>query len=273
MQSAASETIVVTGASSGIGRELAIQLAAPGKEIWLIGRDEQRLADTGARVAEKGGAARVVRMDLSDIGACGEFLEGTFPAGKKVDQVYLSAAVTLFGETKDILAEDWENLYHTNLVSPIQWTHHFYKEMVARREGRIVLISSLAGYAGYPGATAYATMKGGLLGLFRSLWHEAKEHGVSIHLAAPGYVRTRIYESAIFRRTSYEKTMEIIRKMGFGMEEANEMAAGILSEVKKGKGDFALPRYASLLRWVALRMPWVISPMHAKMMKLFRSAA
>lgn len=267
------ETIVVTGASSGIGRELAIQLAAPGREIWLVGRDEKRLAETRDAIASKGGEAKIVTLDLSDLEVSARYLDETFPSERRVDQVYLSAAVTLFGEAQDILPEDWDRLYKTNLLSVVQWTHHFYRGMVERRGGRIVLISSLVGYAGYPSATVYATMKGGLVGLFKSLWHEARDHGVSIHLASPGYVRTRIYEVATFRGTSYEKTMEVIKGMGFGLEEPDEMAEMIISKVAKGKSEFAIPGYAALVKWIAPRMPWVLSPMHARMMKLFRSAS
>lgn len=270
MAQAPAGTIVITGASSGIGRELAIQLAEPGKEIWLVGRNEARLGEVARIVAEKGAVPMTLRLDLSDLTASSEALRTHFPAEKQIDTVYLSAAVTLFGEVKDTLAEDWELIYRTTLLSPVQWVQHFYAAMVARKSGRIVLVSSLAAYAGYPTATAYATMKAGMLGLYRSLVHEGKAHNVAIHIASPGYVDTNIYKSAVFRKTSFERTMMQIESLGFPILSAARTAEVILRSVRRGKREFALPGYASFMIWLAPRAPILIGMVHARIVKRFR---
>ncbi len=270
MQSPPAEIFVVTGASSGIGRELAIQLAAPNRVIWLIGRDRERLEEVSAVVRAKGAVPEIARMDLSDLAAADRFLNETFPAGSQADAVYLAAAVTLFGEVQDTLSEDWDQIYRTNLLSPVQWARHFYSNMVEHKRGKIILVSSLAAYAGYPTATAYATMKAGLLGLYRSLWHEGKSHGVSIHIASPGYVDTGIYKSAVFRKTTYEKTMNLIKGLGFRILSAEDSAGRILHAVGRGRSEFAFPAYASSMKWVAPRMPLIIDVVHEKMIKSFR---
>lgn len=267
------QTIVVTGASSGIGRELALQLAEPGREIWLIGRDEGRLDQVAAEVRAKGAVPRVSRLDLSNEEASSRFLEENFPESKQVDAVYLAAAITIFGEVKDTLPEDWQRIYQTNLLSPVQWTLHFYRNMVRRRAGKIVIISSLAAYAGYPTAAAYATMKAGLLGLFRSLVFEGKQHNVELHLASPGYVDTGIYKTAIFRKTSYEAVMRQIESLGFRVLSAERTSRDILRAVRRGKGEFALPAYASIMKWAAPRFPKLINVVHSKILKSFRQAS
>jgi short-subunit dehydrogenase len=265
--------IVVTGASSGIGRELALQMAAPGVELWLIGRDEARLDEVSALVAARGAHPRVAVMDLSDIENAGHFLDDCFPEGKRVDEIYLAAAVTLFGEVKDTFASDWQLAYQTNLLSPVQWAVHFYKGMVAAGAGRIVIISSLAAYAGYPTAAGYATMKAGLLGLYRSLVHEGKFHHVNIHIASPGYVDTNIYKRAIYRNTTYEKVMEQIQALGFRVLSASDTAAIILAKVRRGKRQFAMPFYASFFKLIATRCPAVIDLIHNKILKSFRQTS
>lgn len=270
MQQTGTETIVVTGASSGIGRELAIQLAAPGREIWLIGRDSGRLGEVSGKVRTKGAIPHVVQLELADLDGVARFLNENFPAEKPAAAIYLAAAVTLFGEVKDTLPEDWERIYRINLLSPVQWMHHFYSNMVSARSGKIVLISSLAAYAGYPTATAYATMKAGLLGLYRSMRHEGEAYGVGFHIASPGYVDTGIYKSAVFRGTSYERTMSQIKSMGFRILSAEETAKVILSSVRRGESEFALPAYASIMKWIARRLPMLIELIHAKIMKRFR---
>jgi len=266
------ETIVVTGASSGIGRELAIQLSKPGCEIWLVGRNMERLEQVAGQARSKGAMPRIVELELSDMEGAGLFLTDAFPPGKRVDAVYLAAATTLFGEVKDTFPEDWDQIYLTNLLSPIQWTRHFYEGMVEAKAGTLVIVSSLAAYAGYPTATAYATMKAGLLGLFRSLWYEGKSHGISVHLVSPGYVDTGIYRSAIFRKTTYEKTMSDISQLGFNVIPADRSASLIIDSVRRGEKEFAFPAYASVMKWASPRMPFLIKLVHSKMIKSFRNS-
>lgn len=273
MHEVAGETIVVTGASSGIGRELAIQLSRPGCEIWLVGRDRDRLDQVAEQARLKGAVPVVVELDLSDIEDAGRFLEETFRPDKRVDAVYLVAAITIFGEVRDTLPEDWDRIYRTNLLSPIQWVRHFYATMVAAKAGKIVMVSSLAAYSGYPTATAYATMKAGLLGLFRSLWYEGRSHGVAIHLASPGYVDTGIYRTATFRKTSYDKTMCQIDSLGFDVISAESSATRILRSVGRGESEFAFPAYASLMKWIAPRMPFLIDIVHTRIVNCFRKTS
>jgi short-subunit dehydrogenase len=273
MPEVATQTILVTGASSGIGRELAIQLAGPGCEIWLVGRNLERLEQVAELTRSKGAVPRIVQLDLSDIDEADRFLVANFPSGKRVDAVYLVAAVTLFGEVRDTLPEDWDKIYRTNLLSPVQWIRHLYAGMVQAKAGTIVIVSSLAAYSGYPTATVYATMKAGLLGLFRSLWYEGRSHGVSFHLASPGYVDTGIYRSATFRKTSFDKTMRQIESLGFGVISADDSAARILRAVRRGKKDFAFPAYASVLKWIAPRSPSIVGLIHSKIIKGFRQTS
>lgn len=267
------ETIVVTGASSGIGRELAIQLSHPDREIWLVARNRDRLEEVAECVRSNGGTPRVVELDLSDIKGAGQFLAENFPPGKKVDAIFLAAGVTLFGEVRDTLAEDWDRIYRTNLLSPVQWTRHFYAGMVDRQGGTIVIVSSLAAYAGYPTATAYATMKAGLLGLFRSLWHEGQHYNVAVHLASPGYVDTGIYRSAIFRKTCYDKTMHQIRSLGFEVISAERSATTIIKSVNAGCREFAFPAYASVMKWLAPKLPFVMTFVHRRIVNSFRQSS
>lgn len=273
MEESADRRILVTGASSGVGRELAIRSAAPGVSLWLLGRNRVRLTEVADRVRAKGASVTTVELDLLDLEAAGEFLRSSFPEGFRVDRVYLAAAITAFGEVRETLPEDWDRLYRMNLLSPVQMARHFYANMAKQGHGEIVLISSLAAYAGYPTATAYATMKAGLLGLHRSLWQEGRVHGVSVHHVSLGYVRTGIYKSAIYRKTDYESTMSSIRKMGLKIISPERAAEGIVRSVDKGRHDFGVPAYASLMKWTAPRFPFLIGLIHSRIMGIFRSGS
>lgn len=265
------ERIVITGASSGIGRDLAIQMAAAGKELWLVGRDSKRLNEVALAVESKGATANQVILDLNDLEACERFLGGRLVAAGRVDCLYFVAGISIFGEVKDLPPEDWGRVYKTDLLAAAQWTAEIYKSMVANGCGRIVLVSSLAGYAGYPTSVPYAAMKAGMLGLYRTLSHEGRPYGVTVHIASPGYVETGIFKSAIYRGSSLEKTMRLIKSLGFGLISSAEAASAILRRVKRGSTEFAFPWYASLMAWTAQRFPIVTRPIHAIILKRFRN--
>ena len=266
-------TIVITGASSGIGRELAIQSATPGVLVWLIARTRADLESVAEAVRQRGAEARIAVLDLADLDAASAFLDANFPVGSTVDELHLAAAVTEFGEVRDMVPEDWDLIHRTNLLSPVQWVVHFYRNMVEARKGRIILVSSLAAYAGYPTAVAYATAKAGLLGLYRSLVHEGKAWGVDVFIASPGYVDTPIYRKAVFRNTTFEKTMRDIKSLGFRILSSGEAAETILRKVRGGKNEFAFPAYASLMKWIAPRFPLFIAIIHQRIVKAFRAPA
>lgn len=261
--------IVVTGASSGIGYELALQLAAPGRRIHLVARSEEKLDALAVQIRTAGAEAVVLPLDLSEIEEAGVALERLL-ADVKVDELYLAAAVSIFGEVKDIQAEDWDRIYRTDLLSVAQWTQMVYSQMASRRSGRIVTIGSLSSYAGYPTSVPYAAMKAGLLGLYKTLRYECKQVGVKVHFVAPGYVDTPIFDTAIYRRSNSQATRQQINEMGFGMLSPKESARLILLGVAAEKGEIVFPGYAKLLSWLAPRFPWLLNPIHNRMVKRFR---
>lgn len=263
--------IVITGASSGIGRALALQLAAPGRTLWLVARRGTLLEEVAARAREAGADARPVELDVADSAAAAGFLAGELDGGRVVDEAYLAAAVSVFGEVRDLRVEDWQAVYRIDLLGCVQWVHALYAGMVPRRGGRIVIVGSVAGCAGFPTSVPYAAMKAGLLGLCRSLWAEARRHGVQVQLALPGFVDTPIYRDAIYRGSTYEQNMRRIAALGFGMISAEDAAARILRQAGRGRRRFAFPWYAALLAALAPRLPWALRSLHRKLVEGFRN--
>jgi short-subunit dehydrogenase len=273
MAAGGQRVIVVTGASSGIGRALAGRLAHPGVKLWLIGRCTERLAEVVATVRERGAEACPAVIDLRESGAAADFLEGTLAREERLDEVYLVAALSLFGEVKDLWLEDWRAIYQTNLLAVAQWMTALYPRLVAQGSGRLVIVSSLAAYAGYPTSVPYATMKSGLLGMFRSLTHEAGRHGVQVHLVSPGYVETGIYRSAIYRKTDCESVLRQVRALGFRMIAAERAAELTLHGIARGRREIVFPGYARALVWVGTHFPWVLRRLHRRVMKSFLKEA
>jgi short-subunit dehydrogenase len=255
------KTYLITGASSGIGRELARQLAGPGTKLHLIGRCLERLEAVAGEVRQAGGIALPTALDLSHVEEAARFLEQTLD-GEPIDEAYLGAAKSIFGFVEDAEPGDWEELYRTNLLSVVQWAQFLFRKMVNQRAGKLVLIGSLASFSGYPTATPYATMKAGLLGLGRSLRYEGIDYGVEVYLACPGYVSTRIFESAIYRKTSLAAALDHIKHQRFPVLEADDAARRILKKTRGRPREFAFPAYATFLAWTAPRIPWLLKMIH-----------
>ena len=184
-------TILITGASGALGRAIALRLAAPGVLLNLWGRDAIRLAETAAAATEQGASVRETLFDLEDAkGAAARLIEEDQISG--FDEAYLVAGI---GETRAIgdRVESPDLVARTvliNFAAPAAMASAMADRMTGRHSGRIVLIGSAAGHHSLPFANAYSGSKAGLARFADALRLAAKPHGVSVTLAAPGFLDT-----------------------------------------------------------------------------------
>ena len=185
-----SKTALVTGASQGIGREIAKALAVQGARVVVAARSEDKLNDLVAEIGESGGLAHALALDLSQPESMGEAL-GTLPDDfAAVDILVNNAGITADGLFLRMKLEQWESVLRTNLTGTFALTKEITKGMIRRRYGRIIQISSVVGLMGNPGQTNYAASKAGLIGFSKSLAREIGARGVTVNVVAPGYVET-----------------------------------------------------------------------------------
>ncbi|MCV2488849.1 SDR family oxidoreductase [Geodermatophilus sp. YIM 151500] len=179
----------VTGAGTGIGREIALRLAAEGADVVLTGRSTGPMEEVAGQVRAGGRRALVVPMDLRDpasIRAAAEAAEAEFG---RVDVLVNNSGVG--GPSKpmwEIDPEEWEDTFRVNVTGTFLACRAFLPGMVARRSGSVVVIGSVTGKRPLVNRTPYAASKTALIGMVRTLAWELGPHGVRVNLVSPGGV-------------------------------------------------------------------------------------
>ncbi len=186
-------TALVTGASKGIGRAVATELAAAGLEVVVHGRDDDGLVRTCQEIARKGGAARPHRCDLRDDEALQTLVEQAAGA-EGLDVVVLNAGVGDSGLVAQARIRRWDEILQVDLRAPMLLTALALPHVIKRR-GVFVFIGSIAARMGMAGASAYCAAKHGLDGFAEALFEEVREAGVRVVRIHPGYVNTQMVAS------------------------------------------------------------------------------
>ena len=180
------KTALVTGASRGIGRAIAVELAAAGASVVVGYRSGQEEAEEVAR--EIGG--RAVQADVSDAASARALVE---EAGD-IDILVNNAGLTRDGLLARMSDDDWRTVIDTNLSSVFYTCRAVTRPMMKRRAGSLVNVSSIVGVHGNWGQTNYAASKAGIIGFTKSLAKELGSRNVRANVVAPGYVRTQLTE-------------------------------------------------------------------------------
>jgi len=178
------KTALVTGASRGIGRAIAVELAGAGAAVVLGYRSGREEAEAAA--AELG--ARAVQADVSNAEGAARLVE---EAGD-LDILVNNAGLTRDGLLARMPDEDWRTVLDTNLSSVFYTCRAVCRPMMRKRAGSIVNVSSIVGVRGNPGQTNYAASKAGIIGFTKSLARELGGRGVRANVVAPGYVTSRL---------------------------------------------------------------------------------
>lgn len=193
----AGKVVVLTGASEGIGRALALHLARQGARLVLAARNEQRLNSLAEDCRRLGGRALVVPGDASSRADCEALADGAFAHYGAIDVLVLNAGATMWSRLDELQDVDLlERLMRLNYLGAAWLTRRALPALVASR-GRIVAVSSLAGLVGVPTRTGYAASKHAMIGFFDSLRVELLGSGVSVTVVAPDFVQSEIHRRAI----------------------------------------------------------------------------
>lgn len=182
-------TALVTGARTGIGREVALTLARCGADLILCGRDEAGLAEVADEARRAGAAARTVGIEMSDPPAVREAAR-RLAADTAVDIVVNNAGIIRRAPLLDVTSTDWREVLTVNLDSAFELTRPLAAAMIARGGGKIVNVASLLSFQGGINVAAYAASKHAVVGLTRAMANEWSALGVNVNAVAPGYIET-----------------------------------------------------------------------------------
>ncbi|HEX4754049.1 MAG TPA: SDR family NAD(P)-dependent oxidoreductase [Solirubrobacterales bacterium] len=177
---------LVTGGTSGIGREVAKQLAALGAEVAVSGRDAARGGSAVAEIEAAGGKARFVAADLADFEAVGRLAEEV----GEVDVLVNNAGIFDFAPTPDESRENYEAMFDVNVRAPYFLTAALAPKMAGRGGGAIVNVSTMVAELGMPGSSAYAATKAALASLTRTWAGEFADFGVRVNVVTVGPTQT-----------------------------------------------------------------------------------
>ncbi|MBN1955775.1 MAG: 3-oxoacyl-[acyl-carrier-protein] reductase [Anaerolineae bacterium] len=189
----AGKTAIVTGASRGIGRAIAVELARQGAQTVVnYHRSAEAADEVVAAIAAAGGAAVAVQADVSDFEQAKGLVQRAIDTYGRLDVLVNNAGVTRDQVILMMKETDWDTVIQVNLKSLFNTCKSAARSMMRQRYGRIVNISSVVGIAGQGGQTNYAAAKAGIIGFSKSLAKELGPRGITVNVVAPGLVLTAL---------------------------------------------------------------------------------
>jgi 3-oxoacyl-[acyl-carrier protein] reductase len=181
---------LVTGASQGIGRACALELARAGAAVALAARNEANLAEAVAEIEAGGGKAAAFVLDIASEESIKTAARAVLERFGKVEILVNNAGITRDGLMLRMKRADWDDVMNTNLTGTFLLTQALLSPMLKNRWGRIINISSVVGRTGQAGQANYAASKAGLIGLTRAMAREVASRGITVNAVAPGYIET-----------------------------------------------------------------------------------
>ncbi len=191
MPTLSGKVAIVTGSSRGIGRAIALELAAQGANIVVNYQAKASAAEeVVARIRERGAQAVAIQADVSRSGEAERLVQGALEAFGTVDILVANAGIARDNLFLRMSEEEWDAVLNTNLKGAFFCAKAVQRVLLKKRAGRIILMGSVVGLAGNVGQANYAAAKAGLIGFGRTLAKELGSRGITVNIVAPGFIQT-----------------------------------------------------------------------------------
>ena len=219
---------VVTGASRGIGRAIALELARTGAFVVInYNGSKEKAEEVQAQIAAEGGESIIWQCNVADYKACEDFFAQVIKTYGKVDILVNNAGITKDGLLMRMSEEDFDKVIHVNLKGTFNCIRQVSRQMLKQRSGRIINMASVIGICGNAGQANYAASKAGVIGLTKSAAKELASRGVTVNAIAPGSIETDMTD--VLSERVKENTAKMIPMGSFGKPEDIAKTAAFLA--------------------------------------------
>ena len=251
---------IVTGAASGIGRALALELARRGARVVVTDRYGEGARDVATEIAKDPGASGAIawaeQLDVRDLGAFENVVTRAVARSGRVDMLFNTPGIGIGGEADGYTPDDWDDVLDVNLRGVSNGVQAVYRQMISQREGHIVNTASVAGLLTTPGQVSYCAAKHGVVAMSRALRVEAKTHGVRVSALCPGVVWTPILAGGRYGHPGYDGMRdELVRKLWSAARPISpeQLATRALDAVLRNESVIVVPSWWRAL-WLAERL-------------------
>ena len=224
---------LVTGASRGIGRAIALRLAAEGCYVVInYNGSKEKAEEVLQEILQAGGQAHIYQCNVADFQACGEMFKDTISKMGHLDILVNNAGITKDGLLMGMSAEDFSKVVDINLKGTFYCIRHAARTMIKQKKGRIINLSSIVGVSGNAGQANYAASKAGVIGLTKSAAKELASRGITVNAIAPGFICTDMTQ--VLPEQVKEKIWTQIPMGGFGDPQDVAAAAAFFASEEAG---------------------------------------
>ncbi len=215
------QVALVTGASQGLGRAIAAELARNGAKVACIARNADKLAEVTQSIEEAGGEAAAMSCDVRDRDRVEQVVDDVLERWERLDILVNNAGVTRDTLLPRMSDDEWDDVLSTNLRGPFLFMRAASRHMMRVRYGRVINISSVSGLIGNPGQANYSASKAGIIGLTRSLSRELAGRKVTANVIAPGFIESEMTSTLGDALLVEAKKRIPAKRLGTAQEVAN----------------------------------------------------
>ncbi|MGY5143388.1 MAG: SDR family NAD(P)-dependent oxidoreductase [Candidatus Nitrosopumilus sp. bin_32a] len=252
------KVVLITGASSGIGRDAAIEFAKRGANIVLVSRTKQKLEQVEDELKKFNVTVLVCQCDVSKKDQVKEMSKIVLEKFDSVDILVNNAGFAIYGSVTDLSIDDMESQMETNYFGMIYCIKSFLPSMLDKKSGHIVNVASVAASFGLPGIASYCASKFAMLGFSEGLKHELKNSGVGITVVSPIMVRTNFFDHPSFQKMPKFSPTSLSSKT---------VAKAILKAANSPRLEIIVPSIVRVAVWMKNTFPYFINPILGKAFK------
>jgi uncharacterized protein len=256
------KVIVITGASTGIGRQVAVDFANRGvRAVVLVARNQDRLNKVASEIKDRCDYM-VAECDVSNKTQVFSMAKNVLEKFGNIDVLVNNAGIGILGRIQDQTMEEIESITYTNYMGMIYCTKAFLGAMLAAERGHIVNVASLAASFGIPGLAAYCGSKFAVLGFSESLSHELHGSGINVTVVSPIGVKTNFFDHPSFKNSN-------MRNRKYSSLDVRAVSKAVIRASTSSRFEIVVPFFMRGAVWLKHTLPYVVNPLVGRSFRKF----